>query len=127
MDVTQFCAKIQLVRIDVNVQRFVFNTVIDPFENYLKGTTVYPGTETEKKPKCVDINECLNTKPVCSPENECQNTFGSYYCECNPGYEYNEETETCDDLVEFHFRWFMINASDAAIPILIMLFSNHLK
>ena len=70
------------------------------FENRLQGTTVYPGSEIEKKPKCVDINECLSTDAVCPLGNECENTFGSYYCECNPGYQYNEVTETCDDLDE---------------------------
>ena len=37
---------------------------------------------------------------LCSVENECKNTFGSYYCECYPGYQYNEDTGSCDDLDE---------------------------
>ena len=77
-----------------------FQVLDGPFENHSKGTTTYPGTETHKKPKCIDINECLNTVSACSVENECKNTFGSYYCECYPGYQYNEDTGSCDDLDE---------------------------
>lgn len=79
---------------------FCLALLLGSFENHPEGTTTYPGTETDKKPKCVDINECIDTVSVCSVENECQNTFGSYYCECNPGYQYNEETDSCDDIDE---------------------------
>ena len=83
----------------LNKNRFLWIRT-SPFENHSKGTTTYPGTETHKKPKCVDINECLDTVSACSVENECKNTFGSYYCECFPGYQYNEDTGSCDDLDE---------------------------
>ena len=31
---------------------------------------------------------------------KCMNTFGSYYCKCSKGYNYNEKTEKCDDINE---------------------------
>ena len=40
-----------------------------------------------------DINECLN-EMLC--DHTCINTAGSYYCECNTGYELDNDNHTCN-------------------------------
>ena len=39
-----------------------------------------------------DINEC-NNNSTC--DQRCINTIGSVICECNPGYELNDDSGTC--------------------------------
>ena len=41
-----------------------------------------------------DINECDDNNGGC--EQICQNTVGSYYCECEEGYELNCDDHACD-------------------------------
>lgn len=42
----------------------------------------------------VDINECLNDNAGC--DHECMNTNGSYYCECNSGFQLSSDNHTCE-------------------------------
>lgn len=42
--------------------------------------------------ECLDIDECLNTNTC---PHICINTPGSYRCECNPGYYYNQVDHVC--------------------------------
>ncbi|KAM7393911.1 hypothetical protein PAMP_020747 [Pampus punctatissimus] len=37
---------------------------------------------------CVDINECNDTK-LCGENAKCNNTDGSYYCQCETGYQHS--------------------------------------
>ena len=39
-----------------------------------------------------DINEC-NNNSTC--DHRCINTIGSFICECNPGYQLNDDLVTC--------------------------------
>ena len=42
-----------------------------------------------------DLNECLNDE-IC--DHTCYNTIGSYYCECNTGYELDNDSHTCNGI-----------------------------
>ena len=42
-----------------------------------------------------DINEC-NNNSTC--DHRCINTFGSFVCECNSGYELNDDLMTCSGM-----------------------------
>ena len=47
---------------------------------------------------CSDLNECNSSYHNCS-ESEyeiCHNTVGSFTCECMPGFEINEEAQSCE-------------------------------
>ncbi|CAK8693060.1 unnamed protein product [Clavelina lepadiformis] len=46
-----------------------------------------------------DIDECRTLPGLCQG-GRCINVFGSYICECNVGYQMNEETRTCEDVNE---------------------------
>ena len=39
-----------------------------------------------------DINECEKSGTC---DDRCINTFGSFICECNPGYQLNDDLMTC--------------------------------
>ena len=55
--------------------------------------------ESGKWVDCDDINECLDTKR-CNGENQvCKNTFGSFICDCIPGFEI-ESDGSCVDVNE---------------------------
>ena len=41
----------------------------------------------------LDINECNTNNGGC--QHTCTNTAGSYYCECNTGYELTSNGHTC--------------------------------
>jgi len=45
--------------------------------------------------KCVDVNECEQNR-VCT-NGVCTNLEGTYKCECNEGYDYDEENKLCLD------------------------------
>ena len=45
-----------------------------------------------------DINECLNS----SCDQICINTNGSFICECDPGYQLNEDLMTCSGMCTMH-------------------------
>ena len=42
-----------------------------------------------------DINEC-NNNSTC--DHRCTNTIGSFICECNPGYQLNDDLMTCSGM-----------------------------
>ena len=42
----------------------------------------------------LDVNECLNNRAGC--KHTCVNTNGSYYCECNNGFELSLDNHTCE-------------------------------
>lgn len=47
----------------------------------------------------IDVDECIpipNQPPICAHGGKCVNTFGSYHCQCAPGYK----GEFCDDNVD---------------------------
>jgi len=45
----------------------------------------------------IDFNECDNG--FC--EQRCINTIGSFSCECNPGYQLNDDLITCSGIHEY--------------------------
>ncbi|KAM7331488.1 hypothetical protein ACRRTK_008196 [Alexandromys fortis] len=46
-----------------------------------------------------DINECQELPRLCQGGN-CTNAFGTFQCECPPGYSLSEDTHTCEDIGE---------------------------
>ena len=42
-----------------------------------------------------DLNEC-NYNNTC--DHRCVNTFGSFVCECNSGYQLNDDLMTCSGM-----------------------------
>ncbi|MCI4391819.1 hypothetical protein PGIGA_G00138840 [Pangasianodon gigas] len=42
--------------------------------------------------KCVDENECEYENPICGENAVCYNTVGSYYCQCETGYQTESKT-----------------------------------
>ncbi|KAH0507693.1 Fibrillin-3 [Microtus ochrogaster] len=46
-----------------------------------------------------DINECQELPRLCQGGN-CTNAFGTFQCECPPGYSLSEDTRTCEDIGE---------------------------
>ena len=67
------------------------------FEETLCDTTCDDGYRVDANCKCDDIDECEEFD-YC--DHVCENTDGSYECFCDPGYELNEDEETCDPLEE---------------------------
>jgi len=51
------------------------------------------GEGDEKKTKCVDINECVETAGICGLGTYCANTEGSYTCEAKKAEEAKKEEE----------------------------------
>ena len=50
---------------------------------------------------CEDIDECNASKSSNLCEHKCVNTYGSYACECSPGYTLDLETQhKCVDVDE---------------------------
>ncbi|XP_038076023.1 fibrillin-2-like isoform X5 [Patiria miniata] len=47
---------------------------------------------------CIDINECSESGRCVN--GECQNVQGSYYCDCNPGFELADDRISCVDINE---------------------------
>ena len=41
----------------------------------------------------VDVDECVSNISGCNQN--CTNTIGSYFCSCNPGYEFGDHNRTC--------------------------------
>ncbi|XP_053389047.1 mucin-like protein [Mercenaria mercenaria] len=50
------------------------------------------------KQTCSDVNECLLDSNGC--KQHCKNTNGSYFCECNSGYELESDGHSCKDIDE---------------------------
>ena len=42
-----------------------------------------------------DIDECRSLPGLCQG-GHCINVFGSYMCECNLGYQFNEQSKKCE-------------------------------
>ncbi|XP_026127977.1 EGF-containing fibulin-like extracellular matrix protein 1 [Carassius auratus] len=54
---------------------------------------------------CVDADECVTVPSVCGDNARCFNTHGSYYCNCNEGFQadkhnFTHETGQCRDINE---------------------------
>ena len=45
----------------------------------------------------VDKNECDTSNGGCA--HSCVNTIGSYYCECNDGYELASDGKSCNGMI----------------------------
>ena len=48
-----------------------------------------------------DINECEN-ETICKNGSKCVNEIGNYYCDCDDGYKYVNDTCQCNI---FYFKW----------------------
>ncbi|XP_018583458.1 adhesion G protein-coupled receptor E1-like [Scleropages formosus] len=42
--------------------------------------------------KCIDVDECIQPSEVCGKNAQCINTNGSYYCQCDSGFESTSHT-----------------------------------
>lgn len=59
-----------------------------------------PGfTPNVNKTKCLDINECDKNNGGCG-QKKCENNYGSYSCQCPPGYQLDTMTNSCLDIDE---------------------------
>ena len=47
-----------------------------------------------------DVSQCLVGPCSSKPYSHCKDNIGSYDCECNPGYEYDESLNQCLDIDE---------------------------
>ena len=45
---------------------------------------------------CRDVDECEAGLHEC--QQQCVNTAGGFKCECNPGYELNDDGSTCSGM-----------------------------
>jgi hypothetical protein len=57
-----------------------------------------PGFKEVGANTCEDIDECLDN--VCGEEQTCYNTIGAYKCECDKGYYWDNNDQTCKDFDE---------------------------
>lgn len=59
-----------------------------------------PGfTPNDNKTQCMDIDECASNNGGCG-KHKCRNNYGSYTCQCLPGYQFNLTTNRCNDIDE---------------------------
>uniref|UniRef100_A0A915B3K6 EGF-like domain-containing protein n=1 Tax=Parascaris univalens TaxID=6257 RepID=A0A915B3K6_PARUN len=45
---------------------------------------------------CVDVNECFGEPSVCGPHSICENSAGSYTCQCDIGYIFDNDGRCID-------------------------------
>ena len=76
-----------------------------------------------------DINEC-NNNSTC--DHRCINTIGSFNCECNSGYQLNDDLMTCSGMWNTWYQYmyihtYYINAhiTYTCMYILVMFFHVH--
>ena len=55
---------------------------------------------------CLDIDECFERSHNCHSYAACHNQRGTFYCECNTGFE--GDGENCDDIDECSKAGFQI-------------------
>lgn len=49
---------------------------------------------------CLDIDECATNENSCAPDQTCRNKQGGYTCFCQPGHEFNKNSQRCEDINE---------------------------
>ncbi|PIK38437.1 putative latent-transforming growth factor beta-binding protein 2-like isoform X2, partial [Apostichopus japonicus] len=49
---------------------------------------------------CEDVNECQLESTLCGIHGECVNTGGAVRCDCDEGYQFNEDFFRCEDINE---------------------------
>lgn len=71
----------------------------DTFECHKGFETIIDSTSNSTA--CKDIDECLDKNNNCNqPNTICQNRLGSFNCKCKGGYQYDINTNTCQDIDE---------------------------
>ena len=71
----------------------------------------------------VDIDECKLNVVRC--EQECYNTEGSYFCECNDGYDMESNGYNCTSMKSTRIHIYLhINANTFIIQALMTYFSQ---
>ena len=81
-------------------KRYVLKSYIFYFSHFIGRKCTYKFFSGLTGSYCeIDVDECIpipNQPPICAHGGKCVNTFGSYHCQCAPGYK----GEFCDDNVD---------------------------
>ena len=70
---------------------------------------------------CLDIDECFERSHNCHSYAACHNQRGTFYCECNTGFE--GDGENCEDIDECSKAGFQIQITKLYWSIILKLFS----
>ncbi|KAM9450154.1 EGF-containing fibulin-like extracellular matrix protein 1 isoform 3-T3 [Clarias gariepinus] len=70
-----------------------------------RGMHCLPGYTMDEQNYCRDIDECNTGRHTCSADQTCYNTWGSFLCQCPPGYQ--KSGDQCVDIDECAFSRYM--------------------
>ena len=91
------CAKNSQLR--ASLQRRSWRILLLVFSRFLFHLIVENCNYSFTNEKCVDVDECSSFSKICPSHSKCVNTAGSAFCECENGFQMNENG-FCDDFDE---------------------------